>query len=239
MNSGYAAAYTHKVASQGEEARLLVAWLAPLTGTLVVVAPQKTNFEYADFLGRLGLARAPRLTQRSLRDLYQYRPAKVLALWPTSKLLGEIDATHAVSAMAVLSWTLDEIAPWCAARSAVDVLDLAPTAVGPVITDPAVHGAMIEITRAVNMSAPLSHPSDHDRVVSAFRLLHRHGHRWHAEELAAWALAHGWEQRHVDVLVDKTGRIAQGRVVHLKSRGEWFDTSAIARWIAHVDPDHE
>ena len=236
MTPTYPAAYTHREASRGDEAQLLVAWLLSASGNVVLAAPARSNYVSAEFLGTLGLARRPQLIDRNIGDLSQHKPAKVLALWPTSQLLGKIDERRdAVTAVAVLPWGLDEIAPWCVARGAVDLLGLAPTPPARSIANPVVLGAMREITMGVNMSAPLSHPSDHDRIVSAFRLLLRSGHGFDVSEIRAWALANGWAGRDVDELVDKVQRIAQGRVVKLKTRGPsvWrFDQATLHRWAA-------
>ena len=233
-SSGYRAAYTHKVASKGSEAQLLVACLLSAPGTVTVVASTRSNYSNAEFLGPLGLAHAPQLIERTISELPRYGQSKVLALWPTKELLGKVDERRgALTAVAVLPWLLDEIAPWCAAREAIDLLGISSTAPPPSITDSTVLGAMREITLGVNMSAPLSHPSDHDCIVSVFRFLHGQGHELDASEIRAWTLANGWAARDVDVLVDKVQRIAQGRVVRLKTRGPsmWrFDQTALDRW---------
>lgn len=159
----YAAAYTHREPSRDDELRLLLRWIVgqPANG-LLFVGPEARAIDNSTIAS--GLVRSGNALYTTWRNKDSWRQERVIALWPNAKVLQQLDDVSTVKALGVLTWLLDDVAPWASGVGAVDVLGEA-TAETPTIQDPVVLGALRSLTNSVNRSTGLGHPSDWDHAV--------------------------------------------------------------------------
>lgn len=57
------------------------------------------------------------------------------------------------------------------------------------------------LTSTINLSAGLTHPLDKERADNTFKLLKSKGYKVNEQLVANWAIANGWNARHLDDLV--------------------------------------
>ena len=109
----------------------------------------------------------------------------VLACWPTPDLLNKLDAIPGIRTLIVLPWNLNDVKTWLDANGAEDILGIA-TVAKKKVTNPTVLEALESIGASINISAGLTHPSDRDRVIDAFKILRDGGESIDAAQVRAW-----------------------------------------------------
>jgi hypothetical protein len=233
----YAAAYTHREPSRDDELRLLLRWIVgqPANG-LLFVGPEARAIDNSTIAS--GLVRSGNALYTTWRNKDSWRQERVIALWPNAKVLQQLDDVSTVKALGVLTWLLDDVAPWASGVGAVDVLGEA-TAETPTIQDPVVLGALRSLTNSVNRSTGLGHPSDWDHAVQMFRTLRKRGHAFDGDEIEAWAIANGWSYRHAAQVGQLAREIAAGKTKRTKSRASWAPTAATVEHWREVGADGE
>jgi hypothetical protein len=215
----------------------------------LIVAPTMSQFESSYLVDAIGDAVAQALrrnrviagpggsriraeTGQTFRRS-SWRGGPVLVLWPSERLLDQLSDDTRVTELCAVPWLFDELEDWIAGHQATDLTGQGDAPAAPTITDPVVEKAMQSLTSRVNLSTGLGHPLDHDAAVGAFRALRRAGHRWTGDEIQAWAVAHGWTDRHARQLRGIAERIAAGRTV--RSRGRGWREDIVAVWEAEVE----
>jgi hypothetical protein len=157
---------------------------------LTVIAPTRSHFKDIGPLSVLP-ASVGQETPKTLGSFRRTQPV-IISCWPTEKDLERLDKATGLRALAVIPWIEEEINTWRQARGAVDLLGVQPVPAVPTIADPVVEAAMRSVTRMVNLSTGLTHPSDRSAAIWALKVLKRNGHRLDPEELRVWAMANGW-----------------------------------------------
>jgi hypothetical protein len=190
----YEAAYVGEFPAFEEHAGPALGWAAQKMQEhkcgLTVVAPTRGHFRDHRTLAELP-ANVQKETPQTLGYYPKVQPV-VVAFWPSAKDLERLDGAQGLKALAVVPWQEDDIATWCQARGAVDLLGRRPVPEAPTISDPVVAVAMRSLTRMVNLSTGVGHPRDRSMAIHAFRILERNGHEYDPTEIGAWAMANGW-----------------------------------------------
>ena len=140
----------------------------------------------------------------------------VLALWTDDKILEGIEDRWRPPAICAIPWNGSDIDGWVAAFGPVEIRTGA-AADAVVVSNPVVIEALRSLTSSVNLGTGLSHPSDRDAAVGAFRALRNAGERFDPAEVRAWAAAHGWNQRHATELAEIAQKVLDGRRIRTHS----------------------
>lgn len=156
----------------------------------------------------------------------------ILAVWADDKHLQKLDALGAY-ALCVVPWTPSNIEVWRRTWTPADLREASdgPPASKPATTtlSPVVVEGMKALTRMVNLSTGLAHPSDHDSAVELFRLLIKAGEQFDPTDVQAWAARAGWQPKDAAELGELAGRLASGCRVKVHDPGHWRP-DAVTRW---------
>ena len=83
-----------------------------------------------------------------------------------------------------------------------------------------VENALEAITNRVNLSTGLTHPNDLNATKELFVLLHQNNEILNGQEIASWAVKHGWESKDARQLGNLAQRIGEG--YNVKMEGKWW-----------------
>lgn len=178
------------------------AWLiAESDGRAVVVVPTLRQVE--SLVPAISAADAQRLTKSKSfqrlgttielateRTRVSFSGVPVLGIWIDDDLLERLERERP-SALCVIPWREDEISRWRAAYAPTEMRSGASGAAAA-ISNPVVEQALESLTRRVNLSSGLGHPSDKAAAVGVFRILRSGGEVYDAGEVDAWAANQGW-----------------------------------------------
>lgn len=247
-----AAFYVGTGVGRGPEVAAGLRWLMGRLGpgdVGMIVVPTKSQYESSYLVDAIGDAAAQALrrkrviagpkgsqvqgeTGQTFRRS-RWRGGPILALWPDARLLEHLADDGRVTELCAVPWLFDELRDWIVGHQATDLTGQGGMPPSSTISDPVVEKAMESLTSRVNLSTGLSHPLDHDAAVGAFRALRRAGHGWTGSEIQAWAIGHGWSDRHARKLRDIADRIGAGRVVRSRSGG--WRPDIVAVWQAEAE----
>lgn len=117
-------------------------------------------------------------------------------------------------AICALPWTKDDLSEWKRAWNPIDVRTGDPIGeMAATISSPLVERALVSLTRTVNLSSGIHHPSDERHAKRLLKSLFLCGEPLDEVEIRTWAISHGWQPRHADDLATLAGKIAAGRRV--------------------------
>ena len=88
-----------------------------------------------------------------------------------------------------------------------------------------VEKALEAITDRVNLSTGLTHPNDLNSTKELLVKLHQDNEILNGQEIASWAVAHGWNRSDARKLGDLAQRIGQGDNVRIE--GKWWNDKII------------
>ena len=111
----------------------------------------------------------------------------------------KLDAANA-KAIFYIPW-LETDGPVWVSRWNPQIIGESKIQYSPSTLNPAVEKELERITRVINLSTGLTHPSDKQVAESAFKELARNGHYESPETIRNWALQHSWNPQHVDRLL--------------------------------------
>jgi hypothetical protein len=103
------------------------------------------------------------------------------------------------------------------------------------ITNPVVERALDSLTRLVNLSTGLGHPSDKAAAVGLFRILNGGGERYDPAEVAAWAANNGWGLAGARELGEVAAGVIAGRRYQV-DRSVWRE-DILKLWQAEAGSD--
>lgn len=93
--------------------------------------------------------------------------------------------------------------------------------------------ALQSLTKRVNLSTGLGHPSDRSSAISMFKLLKRAGYSWEPDAVKIWAIQNGWKADHAADLADKAQGVLEGR--RYQNVTDMWATDILAQWSAEAD----
>jgi len=198
-----AAFYVHGDPPPDADAELALRWLAQQGGKGLVVAPTQNHFRQG-FL-RQAARQFQTETARTVGGM-RWPGGPAAAFWPNAATLDRLDEDRRVTALCVVPWRLAEIREWISARAAAPLGHGAPSLTPSPPLDPVVLEALVSLTRLVNLSTGLGHPSDHAAAVGAFQALRRGGYDFSAEAIRPWLMQNGWradDARDVGAVAEK------------------------------------
>lgn len=126
----------------------------------------------------------------------------ILAVYCTTKDLNLIDSNSSADSIIFVSWSEDEAEIWESTwyNKSLQVMYGNPSqAIAGLPTE--LVQELERLTSIVNLSTGLAHPSDKEYADRIFKSLKSKGYKVSEQLVANWAIANGWNARHLDDLV--------------------------------------
>lgn len=147
------------------------------------------------------------------RDFPHHFAGPVLALYPTKELLDKIDALPSVEDIFVVPWIKVDIERWIGAWAPVEYesqekmgKEHSPS------FDPILTVALNDLSRSVNLSTGISHPSDRAKTIQLFQILVSNGVRYNPTEVRAWLVSQGgWKPKDANEVEEISRRCLEGK----------------------------
>lgn len=131
-------------------------------------------------------------TLKTLRTLgYTSRDTIVIAFYADEELLRVVDDHKELAGVIAVPNFLGGAVQWVD-RWAPIVHGMTAKPAEKLITDPVVENALLAITRWVNLSTGLGHPSDKEFANDSLRILRIKGHSLEPDVVRSWAIQNGW-----------------------------------------------
>lgn len=186
-----------------------------------LVFPQKSNFESTN-LGKIidkifGVGSAKKLCKgESIRNLDFILPSKIssnnssgtiLAIYCTPNDMNKIDSNSYANSIIYVSWLLKEADIWESTwyNNGLNIVHGEPSQQIKILPKE-ITSALKRLTSIVNLSTGLAHPSDQNYAQRIFKELQEKGYKADEQAVANWAIANGWNARHLDDLKKLTKR---------------------------------
>lgn len=180
-----------------------------------IVFPRKSDFESTN-LGKiidqiLGAGSAKKLTKgESIGSLDLLLPSRInssnssgtiLAVYCTSHDMHLIDSNSSADDIIFVSWLPDEANHWENTwhNHGLIIMKGETSLNIPQIPEEIVQ-SLTNLTAIINLSTGLSHPSDKKHAEQIFKELSQKGYKADEEQIASWAMAHGWNASHLSDL---------------------------------------
>lgn len=136
------------------------------------------------------------LTERKV--LYSWN-GPVLAIYPTKRLLDEIDSLPGVTDVLVIPWTIQEVQNWIDTWAATELGAAPQVAARNPFSNPIVEAALEALTERVNLSTGILDTLDRTAAVDLFRILRDKGIPYDPKEIRAWLVSQGgWRPSYAD-----------------------------------------
>lgn len=162
--------------------------------------------------GRMAIsgAEVSLITERKL--IYDGKNSPIVAFYPDSKFLDEIDSIPNISAMLVVPWLFKEVEPWIRAWNASELGQPLTMPVSTLLQSNIVEQALNGLTSIVNLSTGISHPSDRDATVQMFQILKAAGEPFSPDEIKAWLVGKGgWKATDAQEVAEVAQKVLEGR----------------------------
>lgn len=163
---------------------------------------------------RISLPDGSALTCATKRTFENFtRPEIILCVYPDDGMLKTLDSVRSLSVVVVAPWRMEEVSEWTRAWNPV-ILGKEHGEAERLIENPIVEEAMVMLTRNINCSTGLAHPSDKSGAIELLRILRDNGELYDAASLRAWVLRHGWTPEGAEDLEKYARAVLDGKPVH-------------------------
>lgn len=137
----------------------------------------------------------------------------ILCAFPDRDMLKAVDSVKNLKIAVIVPWYMEEIAEWIRAWNPI-ILGKEHGEAERLIENPIVEEAMVMLTRNINCSTGLAHPSDKSGAIELLRILRDNGELYDAASLRAWVLRHGWTPEGAEDLEKYARAVLDGKPVH-------------------------
>ena len=160
------------------------------------------------------------MTER--KALYSWN-GPILAIYPTKKLLDQIDSLPGVTDVLVIPWNIQEVQYWIDTWAATELGAAPQVTTRKPFSNPIVEAALEALTERVNLSTGILHPLDRAAAVDLFRILRDNGIPYDPGEVRAWLVSQGgWRPSDADDAKKVAEAILAGRALKGQRRA-WSD----------------
>lgn len=177
-----------------------------------LVFPYKSNFESTDFdeildesLGRgttKKLSKGDRIQNIDFilpsRLNYSNSSGVILAVYCTEQDMNKIDTNTSADSIIFVSSLLDEAESWenrWTNRGLTIKHGIPSQAISSL--PPEVEQELERLTKVINLSTGLAHPSDKEMAKKIFKSLKDKGYTFDVQDVLDWAVRNGWNERHL------------------------------------------
>ena len=123
----------------------------------------------------------------------------LLATYLSEEDMSIIDALRTVQAVVYLPWHEEEGKKWLACWNPV-IWGNSSWIIKPLTFTQDIEEALSRLTKVINLSTGLAHPSDKEFAKRMFLKLKNEGHQVEPEDVKFWAIKNGWQARHAKEL---------------------------------------
>ena len=186
-----------------------------------IIFPHKANFESTN-LGKIinqifGAGSAKKLCKgETIGNLDFILPSKIsfnnssgtiLAIYCTHDDMNKIDSNSSANSIIFVSWLLEEADIWESTwyNNGLNIIHGDPSQQIEILPEEII-SALKRLTSIVNLSTGLAHPSDQKHAQRIFKELQEKGYKADEQAVTNWAIANGWNARHLDELKKLTKR---------------------------------
>lgn len=186
-----------------------------------IIFPHKANFESTN-LGKIinqifGAGSAKKLCKgETIGNLDFILPSKIsfnnssgtiLAIYCTPDDMNKIDSNSSANSIIFVSYLLEEADIWENTwyNNGLDIIHGESSQQIEILSEE-ITSALKRLTSIVNLSTGLTHPSDQKHAQRIFKELQEKGYKADEQAVANWAIANGWNARHLDDLKKLTKR---------------------------------
>jgi len=203
-------------------ALLAVPTLSNLRGDISSVIGDKavTTFNKGQTVLLNNLLEVSLMTER--KALYSWN-GPILAIYPTKKLLDQIDSLPGVTDVLVIPWNIQEVEYWIDTWAATELGAAPQVTTRKPFSNPIVEAALEALTERVNLSTGILHPLDRAVAVDLFRILRDNGIPYDPGEIRVWLVSQGgWRPSDADD-VKKLAEAILARKALKGQRRAWSD----------------
>jgi hypothetical protein len=214
----------------------------PLTGLLCVPTIRNLEGVITDVIGErmadaLASGKFVRVSNSSSnirlitrrRPYHGWRGGPILAAYPDKKILDMLDETPGVSAILAVPWLMQNIQLWIDTWAAQELRSREPTVPVVTVTNPVVIAALRSLTKAVNLSTGIHHPSDRQAAIDLFERLNDAGESYNPDEVRAWLIREGgWAPTDADDVRSIAASILAGR--RIRGGGRFWADNIVEQW---------
>lgn len=118
----------------------------------------------------------------------------VIGVYLSQKDQTILDSINSAKAIVLLPWTEEEGRVWMSTCNP-NVLGKSTWQTPQTGFAPDVEAALLRLTRGINLSTGLSHPSDKESAKRTFVMIKKAGHQPEPEEIRKWALRNNWRPK--------------------------------------------
>lgn len=186
-----------------------------------IIFPHKANFESTN-LGKIinqifGAGSAKKLCKgETIENLDFILPSKIsfnnssgtiLAIYCTHDDMNKIDSNSSANSIIFVSWLLEEADIWESTwyNNGLNIIHGDPSQQIEILPEEII-SELKRLTSIVNLSTGLAHPSDQKHAQRIFKELQEKGYKADEQAVTNWAIANGWNARHLDELKKLTKR---------------------------------
>lgn len=133
---------------------------------------------------------------------YQTGQGIILAIYCTKDDMAKVTSNSSNSSKIIyVSWLMEEADNWenIWKNNGLEIKHGTPSN-QQIVLNPKVEEVLRCLTNVVNLTTGLAHPSDKERAINEFKNLKQLGIKENPEYIGNWALANGWNARHIDDL---------------------------------------
>ena len=208
----------------------------------ILFVPGKESITHTDISSAIGEKNAKKLhdggvvllstgipmrmeTIRTLR--WVSKPSVLVSVYSDSKMLDQVDSTRNLVGIVAIPHIPDALEQWQRTWSPV-VHGKAKQQPTQLVSDPILEQALVSLTRSVNLSHAVLHPSDKELSENTLRILRANGHTEEPSNVRSWAIKNGWQPKAADELEKLTQRMFS-----LKTKPRLTNPDAAQRMYEH------
>jgi hypothetical protein len=123
----------------------------------------------------------------------------VMGIYLSKNDMGVVDTIRSAKGIVYLPWLEEEGKTWLSVWSPI-IWGNSSWTVAPLSLPTQAEQSLTSLSRGINLSTGLAHPSDKEAAKRMFSKLKSDGHYIAPEDIRLWAIKNGWESRHADDL---------------------------------------
>jgi len=148
----------------------------------------------------------------------------VLSVHPTSKMFANLNNLNRAKAIVVVPWTEEERDEWIKTWNP-EIIGEVEIEIETVLIDSRLEKLLLYLTKMINLSSGLTHPSDKENTIQLLRLLHKKGFELNPDNIKIWALRNGWNSNAASKLYEIAEGVLKGKKFKTSGQKIWTDKS--------------
>lgn len=130
----------------------------------------------------------------------------VIGVYLSRKDQDLLDSVSSARAIVLLPWTEDEGKAWLSTWNAT-ILGKSTWQIQKIVFPADVEEALRSLSRVINLSTGLAHPSDKEAAKRTLSGIKQTGHRLNPDDIKKWALRNNWQPEHAEEFAKLASRV--------------------------------